>query len=219
MPGSAAAIREPWRMAVSYLHDAFGGNLGGLDLPFMREAGPDKVRLIQEMIAKRINSPLTSSLGRLFDGVAALAGLRSRVSYEGQAAMELEMAAQNETESFYDYFLEGDSPWRMPPAPIVRAVAADVGTGCPVALISAKFHNTLIRLFGDLCDRIRAAHGLKRVVLSGGVFQNVRLLTGLARALEAEGFEVFSHRLVPTNDGGIALGQAVIAAKSMQEKA
>jgi len=151
--------------------------------------------------------------------VAALAGLRSRVSYEGQAAMELEMAAQNETESFYDYFLEGDSPWRMPPAPIVRAVAADVGKGCPVALISAKFHNTLIRLFGDLCDRIRAAHGLKRVVLSGGVFQNARLLTGLARALEAEGFEVFSHRLVPTNDGGIALGQAVIAAKSMQEKA
>jgi len=219
MPGSAAAIREPWRMAVSYLHDAFGGNLGGLDLPFMREAGPDKVRLIQEMIAKRINSPLTSSLGRLFDGVAALAGLRSRVSYEGQAAMELEMAAQNETESFYDYFLEGDSPWRMPPAPIVRAVAADVGKGCPAALISAKFHNTLIRLFGDLCDRIRAAHGLKRVVLSGGVFQNVRLLTGLARALEAEGFEVFSHRLVPTNDGGIALGQAVIAAKSMQGKA
>jgi len=215
MPGSAAAIREPWRMAVSYLHDAFGGNLGGLDLPFMREAGPDKVRLIQEMIAKRINSPLTSSLGRLFDGVAAIAGLRSRVSYEGQAAMELEMAAQNETESFYDYFLEGDGCWRMPPAPIVRAVAADVDKGCPVALISAKFHNTLIRLFGDLCDRIRAAHGLKRVVLSGGVFQNARLLTGLARALEAEGFEVFSHRLVPTNDGGIALGQAVIAAKSI----
>jgi hydrogenase maturation protein HypF len=101
----------------------------------------------------------------------------------------------------------------------VRAVAADVGKGRPVALISATFHNTLIRLFDDLCDRIRAAHGLKRVVLSGGVFQNARLLTGLARALEAGGFEVFSHRLVPTNDGGIALGQAVIAAKSMQEKA
>jgi hydrogenase maturation protein HypF len=212
MPGSAAAIREPWRMAVSYLHDAFGENLGGLDLPFMRAAGADKVRLIQEMIAKRINSPLTSSLGRLFDGVAAIAGLRSRVSHEGQAAMELEMAAQSETEPFYDYSIEGDGPWRMLPAPIVRAAAADVGRGCPVGLISAKFHNTLIRLFGDLCDRIRAAHGLKRVVLSGGVFQNARLLTGLTQALEAKGFEVFSHRLVPTNDGGIALGQAMIAA-------
>ncbi|CAG0929400.1 hypothetical protein PLCT1_01032, partial [Planctomycetaceae bacterium] len=188
MPGSAAAIREPWRMAVSYLHDALGGNLGGLDLPFMRETGPDKVRLIQEMIVKRINSPLTSSLGRLFDGVAAIAGLRSRVSFEGQAAMELEMAARNETESFYDYFLEGDGPWRMPPAPIVRAVATDVGKGCQISLISARFHNTLIRLFSDLCDRIRAAHGLKQVVLSGGVFQNSRLLTGLARALEGRGF-------------------------------
>jgi len=147
--------------------------------------------------------------------VAAIAGLRSRVSFEGQAAMELEMAAQNETESFYDYSCDGDGPWRIPPAPIVRAVAADVGKGRPVALISATFHNTLIRLFGDLCDRVRAAHGLKRVVLSGGVFQNARLLTGLARVLEAGGFEVLSHRLVPTNDGGIALGQAVIAAKSM----
>lgn len=219
MPGSAAAIREPWRMAVSYLQDAFGGDLGGLDLPFMREAGADKVRLIQEMIVKRINAPLTSSLGRLFDGVAALAGLRSRVSYEGQAAMELEMAARDETDSFYDFVLEGDGPWRMPPAPIIRAVAEDVGKGCPASWISAKFHNTMIRSFGDLCGRIRAAHGLKRVVLSGGVFQNARLLTGLVRRLESAGFEVFSHRLVPTNDGGIALGQAVIAAKSLQEKA
>jgi hydrogenase maturation protein HypF len=219
MPGSAAAIREPWRMAVSYLQDAFGENLGGLDLPFMREAGADKVKLMQEMIAKRINSPLTSSLGRLFDGVAAIAGLRSRVSYEGQAAMELEMAAQSETESFYDYYLEGDGPWQMLPAPIVRAAVADVGRGCTVGLISARFHNTLIRLFGDLCGRIRAAHGLKRVVLSGGVFQNARLLTGLVPVLEARGFEVFSHRLVPTNDGGIALGQAVIAAKSLEQGA
>jgi hydrogenase maturation protein HypF len=107
----------------------------------------------------------------------------------------------------------------MPPAPIVRAVAEDVGKGCTVGLISAKFHNTLIRLFSDLCDRIRAARGLKRVVLSGGVFQNARLLTGLFPVLEARGFEVFSHRLVPTNDGGIALGQAVIAAKSIEQGA
>jgi len=219
MPGSVAAIREPWRMAVSYLHDAFGRNLGGLDLPFLREAGADKVELMQEMIAKRINSPLTSSLGRLFDGVAAIAGLRSRVSYEGQAAMELEMAAQNENERFYDYSCDGEGPWRIPPAPIVRAVAEDVGRDCTVGLISAKFHNTLIRLFGDLCDRIRAAHGLKRVVLSGGVFQNARLSTGLTQTLEAKGFEVFSHRLVPTNDGGIALGQAVIAAKRIEHGA
>jgi hydrogenase maturation protein HypF len=212
MPGSTAAIREPWRMAVSYLCDAYGERLGGLDLPFLREAGADKVKRLQEMIAKRINSPLTSSLGRLFDGVAALAGLRSRVNYEGQAAMELEMAVQTETESFYEYAWEGDGPVRILPAPIIRGVVEDIGKGCSLSAISAKFHNTLIRLLADLCERIRRERGLKRVALSGGVFQNARLLTGLSSALEAKGFEVFSHRQVPTNDGGIALGQAVIAA-------
>jgi hydrogenase maturation protein HypF len=219
MPGSAAAIREPWRMAVSYLQDAFGSNLGGRELPVVREAGADKVQLMLTMIAQRINSPLTSSLGRLFDGVAAIAGLRSRVNYEGQAAMELEMAARDETEAVYDCACEGDRPIRILPAPIIRGVVADIGKGTSVSTISGKFHNTLIRLFGDLCDRVRAAHGLKRVVLSGGVFQNARLLTGLARELETKGFEVFSHRLVPTNDGGIALGQAVIAAKSIEHGA
>ena len=219
MPGSAAAIREPWRMAVSYLIDAYGEGIDGLDLPVLREVGSEKANVIRAMIAKRINSPLTSSLGRLFDGVAAIAGLRSRVNYEGQAAMELEMAARAETETFYEYAWEGDGPLRVLPAPIVRGVVEDVRKGCPLAVISERFHNTLIRLLADLCDRVREVHGLKRVVLSGGGFQNARLLAGLIPALEARGFEVFSHRQVPTNDGGIALGQAVIAAKSMQERA
>jgi hydrogenase maturation protein HypF len=219
MPGSAAAIREPWRMAVSYLHDAFGSSLGGLDLPVLREAGADKVRLMQAMIARRINSPLTSSLGRLFDGVAAIAGLRSRVNYEGQAAMELEMAARDETEAVYDCACEGDGPIRILPAPIICGVVADIGKGASVSAISVKFHNTLIRLLADLCDRIRRERDLNRVVLSGGVFQNARLLAGLIPALMARGFEVYSHRWVPTNDGGIALGQAVVAAKSMEQKA
>jgi hydrogenase maturation protein HypF len=219
MPGSAAAIREPWRMAVSYLHDAFGSSLGGLDLPVLREAGADKVRLMQAMIAQRINSPLTSSLGRLFDGVAAIAGLRSRVNYEGQAAMELEMAARDETESVYDCACEGDGPIRILPAPIICGVVADIGKGTPVSTISVKFHNTLIRLLADLCDRIRRERDLNRVVLSGGVFQNARLLAGLIPALMTRGFEVYSHRWVPTNDGGIALGQAVVAAKSMEQRA
>ncbi len=213
MPGSAAAIREPWRMAVSYLHDAYGEGFGGVDLPVLREAGPDRVAVIREMIAKRINSPLTSSLGRLFDGVAAIAGLRSRVSYEGQAAMELEMAAaQAETDAFYEYAWEGAEPLRILPAPMVRGAAEDARMGRPAALISVKFHNTLIRLMAELCDRIAGTHGVRRVVLSGGVFQNVRLLTGLIPVLQARGLEVFSHRRVPTNDGGIALGQAVVAA-------
>jgi len=168
--------------------------------------------LIQEMILKRINSPLTSSLGRLFDGVAAIAGLRSRVNYEGQAAMELEMAAQDATDSYYEFAWQGDRPLRILPAPIIRGVVEDIQKGCARSAVSAKFHSTLIRLLADLCDRIRRERGLKRVALSGGVFQNARLLTGLIPALEAKGLEVFSHRRVPSNDGGIALGQAVIAA-------
>jgi len=214
MPGGAAAIKEPWRMAVSYLQDAFGEGLWSLELPVLREAGADKVRLMLAMGAKRINSPLTSSLGRLFDGVAAIASLRTRVTYEGQAAMELEMAAADETESFYEYAWEEGSPCRILPAPIIRGVVGDIGKGLSVSTISVKFHNTLILLFRELCERIRRQRGLNRVVLSGGVFQNARLLTGLVPALAARGFEVYSHRLVPTNDGGIALGQAVIAAQS-----
>jgi len=219
MPGGAAAIKEPWRMAVSYLWDAFGDGLWDLPPAGLRQVGEDKVRLMLEMIAKRINSPLTSSLGRLFDGVAALAGLRQRVTYEGQAAMELEMAAVEETDAEYEFAWETGRSYRILPAPIIRGVMADLGKGMPVGAVSAKFHNTLVHLFADLCSRIGRERGLNRVVLSGGVFQNARLLTGLGSALQSRGLQAFSHRLVPSNDGGIALGQAVIAAKSLTHRA
>jgi len=211
MPGSAAAIREPWRMAVSYLNDAYGAAFAELDLPVLRRAGADRVRAMREIADKRVNSPLTSSLGRLFDGVAALVGLRAAVSFEGQAAMELEMAAGEAGEA-YPFAWEEGTPMRILPAPIVRAVVADVLAGVPAATVSARFHATLVHLFGELAAAIGHRHGLRRVVLSGGVFQNGRLLGGLIPALEERGFEVFAHRLVPCNDGGIALGQAVIAA-------
>jgi hydrogenase maturation protein HypF len=215
MPGSAAAIKEPWRMAVSYLQDAFGEGLSGLDLPVLREAGADKVRLMGEMMQKRINSPLTSSLGRLFDGVAAIAGLRGRVNFEGQAAMELEMAAADGIDAAYEFAWEDGEPVRILPAPIIRGVAGDRLRGVAAAVISAKFHNTLVRLFAELCDLLRRRHDLNRAVLSGGVFQNARLLAGFSAALAARGFEVYSHCQVPSNDGGIALGQAVVAAHRM----
>jgi hydrogenase maturation protein HypF len=214
MPGSAAAIKEPWRMALSYLHDAFGNSMWDQDLPVLREIGDAKARFIVEMIEKQVNSPQTSSMGRLFDGVAAIAGLRGRVNYEGQAAMELEMAAADDTDSAYDFAWQDGEPLRILPAPIIRGVVADLRRGAPVPLISARFHNSLVRMLSDLCSLLRGRRGLNRVVLSGGVFQNARLLGGLIPALEGSGFEVYSHRQVPTNDGGIALGQALIAAQS-----
>ncbi len=212
MPGSTAAIKEPWRMAVSYLQDAYGPDVGRLNLPALEGLEHEKLTVIGEMITKGVNCPPTSSLGRLFDGVAAICGIRSRVNFEGQAAMELEMLAAESAESLYDYEWEKDRILRILPAPIIRGVVADIQNRLSLAEIGAKFHRTLIYLFADLCDAVRKENGLNRVVLSGGCFQNAMLLTGLIRALEEHSFEVFSHEQVPTNDGGIALGQAVAAA-------
>jgi len=212
MPGGTAAIQAPWRMAVSYLLDAYGKDFHELGLPVLKEIEKDKLTIISEMITKGVNSPPTSSLGRLFDGVAAICGIRRQVSFEGQAAMELEMVAADTARSTYDTEWRSDGIYKILPAPIIRGVVKDLQEGRSVAEISAKFHRTLIGLFADLCTALRRDRDLNRVVLSGGVFQNSILLTGLISALEERNFSVFSHQQVPTNDGGIALGQAVVAA-------
>ncbi len=212
MPGGTAAIQAPWRMAVSYLRNAYGKGFQELGLPVLKEIEIDKLTIISEMITKGVNTPLTSSLGRLFDGVAAICGIRSQVNFEGQAAMELEMLAADTAGSTYDYEWLSDDTYQILPAPIILGVVKDLQDGKSVADISAKFHWTLICLFVDLCTVIRKDRDLNRVVLSGGVFQNSILLTGLINALEKRKFSVFSHQQVPTNDGGIALGQAVVAA-------
>jgi len=213
MPGGAAAIREPWRMAISYLYDAFGEGFLGLKLPLFQGLEKEKIKIILHMISKKVNAPQTSSLGRLFDGIAAILGIRKKVAYEGQAAMELEMAIRRETGESYDYEWErGKESYRVLVGPIVRGVVRDMENGLQVSDISSKFHSTLIRLFSDLCTLLRKETGLDRVVLSGGVFQNAILLAGLKKALEEKHFQVFTHCIVPCNDGGISLGQAAVAA-------
>jgi len=212
MPGSTAAIKQPWRMGLSYLFAAFGDEVKDLPLPFLRGIQGVRTTITLEMIKKRINAPLTSSLGRLFDGVAALVGLRNEVAFEGQAAMELEMMAASPADHSYDCHWPSGTPLQIPTAPIIRAVVEDLLQGIAPAVISARFHLTLVRLFTDLCDQLRRDTGLTRVVLSGGVFQNAILLGGLVRALEDKSFKVYTHKQVPTNDGGLSLGQAIIAA-------
>ena len=212
MPGSAAAIKEPWRMALSYLQNTYGNEFYNLDLPLVKKIDVGKLAVIDKMISQKINSPLTSSLGRLFDGVAAICGIRDRVNFEGQAAMELEMAALADSEGVYEYGWETDGVYRIFTAPIIQGVVEDVANARPIGEISSRFHRTLIQLFAELCVIIGKEQDLNRVVLSGGVFQNAILLTGLIGALEEKNFKVFSHQQVPTNDGGIALGQAVVAA-------
>ncbi len=212
MPGAAAAIKQPWRMALSYLYRAYGQRYRNLDLPLLRSVNDEQVRIIAEMIEKNVNSPQTSSLGRLFDAVAAIVGLRTEVVFEGQAAMELEMAAATDKVKSYDAGWTNGDPLRIPTDPIIQGVVGDVLSGESAAVISARFHQTLIELFAALCDTLRNTDGLQKVVLSGGVFQNTILLTGLIKALEQKRFAVYTHKRVPCNDGGISLGQAMIAA-------
>ncbi len=218
MPGSTAAIKEPWRMAISYLQDAYGPDFVDLGLPVLDSIGNDKLAVISQMINQEFNSPMTSSLGRLFDGVAAICGIRNRVNFEGQAAMELEMLADDTAASGYDCAWERENGFLVPPAPIIRAVVADVQNNVSPAEIGAKFHLTLVQLFSDICDELRREYGLDRVVLSGGCFQNATLLSGMIRSLQARKFDVYSHEQVPTNDGGISLGQAVVAAAVYEER-
>jgi hydrogenase maturation protein HypF len=211
MPGGDAATREPFRMALSCLHHAYGGDLP--DLPMVAAIPETERRLLLQMMEKGVNCPLTSSCGRLFDAVAALCGLRQRVSYEGQAALELEMAIAGEGEAgYYPYDIEhAAAGYIFQPAATIRAIVDDLQGGVPVSVVSARFHNTLTYLVAETCLLVRADTGLTRVALSGGVFQNRTLTEKCVAILKRGGFEVLTHSLVPPNDGGLALGQAVVA--------
>jgi hydrogenase maturation protein HypF len=212
MPGSAAAIKEPWRMAVSYLYDAFGEEMWDMEIPFLKKHEREKIEFITGMISKKINSPETSSLGRLFDGIAAITGIRNRVFFEGQAAMELEMLSAENIDEKYDYeWIDEGGIYKIPTAPIVKGVVSDINNGVHLSAIGGKFHRTVISLFAGLCEKIRKETGIGNAALSGGSFQNSILLSGMIRALEEKGFKVYTHKLVPSNDGGISLGQAVVA--------
>ncbi len=212
MPGGAAAIKSPQRMALAYLDQIYGQDVWQLDLPSLAGMDRGEAGIIQQMCARRINAPLTSSLGRLFDAVAAMVGLRRQVAFEGQAAMELEMMADDQTRQGYDFQWRDGPVRQIAVAPVLKGVVEDVRGGLPAFIISRKFHNTLIQGFAELCVVIGRETGLNSVVFSGGCFQNRLLLEGLTQTLQDRNMTVYSHMQVPTNDGGISLGQAVIGA-------
>jgi hydrogenase maturation protein HypF len=212
MPGAAAAIKEPWRMALAYLLEAFGDKAMDLELEWIKRRDPQACGILIRMIENSVNSPLTSSMGRLFDAVSSLLSVRDRVNYEGQAAIELEMIADPDEKGEYPFEIrEAEQPMVVDPIKIVREIVKDLNRGLPPSCISGKFHRTVARLVVETCKRLRLYCGLERVVLSGGVFQNTLLLGLVFECLEEAGFEVYTHHLVPTNDGGISLGQAVVA--------
>lgn len=214
MPGGAAAIHEPWRMAVSYLAHHFGRDFRSLQIPFVREIDLQETELLIRMMDQKINSPLTSSCGRLFDAIAALVGLRQQVNYEAQAAIELEMAieALGDTEGYpFDLIPDGDC-WIIATRTLFESLIADLARGISTGVISRRFHNGLVNAFARLATLLRERTSLNRVCLSGGTFNNIYLSQRLEERLSGEGFEVFTHREVPAGDGGLSLGQAVIAA-------
>ncbi len=208
LPGGDVAIRQPWRAALTYVRDAIPGKF----LPIAFEGVRDRdVAVVRTMLERNLNTVDTSSCGRLFDAVASLCGLRHEINFEGQAAIELEMIASPSIGEHYGFDIAASEPWQIDFRPMIAAIVDEVNGGVSARDVSAKFHNTLAKVIAEVCLRLRRAEGLNRVCLSGGTFQNMKLLTKAVSGLRANGFDVYMHSKVPPNDGGIALGQAVIA--------
>ncbi len=214
MPGGESAVREPWRMAFSYLYYAFGDE--ALDLAPLQRFDRQRLNVLKSMVDSRLNSPLTSSAGRLFDGVSSILGLRDKVDYEGQAAIELEQIASPDLSSRYDFeIVQGNGVVLIEPSKVLREMVRDMAAKVSQAEISARFHSGLSELVLKVASILRQKYGTSSVALSGGVFQNMVLLDRTHSLLVANGFTVYTHHLVPPNDGGLSLGQAVLASATL----
>ena len=216
MPGGEAAIRRPYRLAAGYLYTLLGEIP---PLPFLAEIDDLEVEAIMKQIDKGLNAPLTSSCGRLFDAVSALLGVRGEISYEAQAAIELEMlASEAEAQGSYPFsIVEQKGVNIVQLKELLAAIVADLQEGVSIPIIGLKFHESVVAIIVEMCRRISQATGRKGVALSGGVFQNRLLLRKTKEALRQAGFTPYTHHQVPTNDGGISLGQAIVAhAKTMR---
>ncbi|MFD6494327.1 carbamoyltransferase HypF [Streptomyces sp. NPDC059944] len=226
LPGGDAAVRNPYRMALSHLRAA--GLPWTDELPCAAAATPEERRLLERQLERELNCVPTSSMGRLFDAVSSLAGIRHRVEYEAQAAMELENAAlgdltgppaDDERDDAYRFILRTDrrdpaAPLIADPGPVLAAAAADVRDGVAAGPVARRFHRAVVALVQEVCAVARDRTGIRTVALSGGVFCNALLTEGCGTVLERDGFTVLRHRRVPPNDGGLALGQLIVAARA-----
>jgi hydrogenase maturation protein HypF len=219
LPGGEAAVKNPCRMAAAYLHALYGEDFPSQARRLGLTYSPLEERILCRQLAEGLNSPITTSAGRLFDAVAAALNVCRLRTYEGQPAMELEMVADETEAGLYAATVkDGPDALILDTLAIFRGVVADRNFGVAVAIIAARFHNSLARLLGDACDLIRERTGLNLVALSGGVLQNAFLFTRLKRTLAARGFQVLTHNLTPPNDGSIALGQVAVAAARIQQE-
>ncbi|MFH1010146.1 MAG: Sua5/YciO/YrdC/YwlC family protein, partial [bacterium] len=219
--GGERAAYEPWRMALAWLHETFGEEVYELPLNFLRELlserrKSDLAALLNPELRGKV-FPLTSSLGRLFDAVAAILFFGTRRQYEGQAAMLLEGRICAAAEPPYPMDVhKTDGIWILSPVPMFQALVSDIQKGISETLLSRRFHEAIVSGFIRLCELIRESHHLETVALSGGCFQNTFLLSAFEQRLTQKGFRVLSHHQVPANDAGVSLGQAVVA--NAQEK-
>jgi len=210
MPGGDKATDEPWRMAVSYLYKIYGNDFLKFDLPFLKNINLSYVELLINAIDKKINCPLTSGSGRLFDAVAALLNLCPYSKFHAEAPMRLESVIAQNIQEEYLYTINNTISFEK----TIEQIVYDLQHNVQSSEISAKFHNTIVSVIIKVVEAIRRQHNINKIVLSGGTFQNKYLLEKVENLLMSNNFEVFSHRKIPTNDGGIALGQLVIAAKN-----
>ena len=220
LPGGDEAVRHPDRMAFGALVTEMGEDVAVEAAKRLLPAIPEPHRrVLADMVARGVRSPLTSSAGRLFDAVSALLGLCHEVSYEGQAAIRLQAVAKVDVRDGYVFELERSTrPWVLSPSRMFRELLDDIRSGVDIGVVSARFHRGVASGAAAVCAAIREETGLCDVMLSGGVFQNHLLLAWLTASLKLAGFRVHSHRVVPPNDGGIALGQAAVALARAERK-
>lgn len=213
MHGGEKSILEPWRMAVSYLYES-----QALDMAIIRQMYGTEAETVIKMLEKNINCIETSSMGRLFDAVSSILGICNKVSFEGQASMELEAVIEDSsTEDFYPYIIEDKTEdIILNPSPIIRGLMEDRLKNIPISTISRRFHNSIIRASVDTCKIIRNSTTISEVALSGGVFQNSYLLKNMVTSLIRENFTVYTHSTIPSNDGGVSIGQIIIANESLK---
>ena len=221
MPGGEKAIKEPWRMAVAYLYQTFGDDIFKVASFYFKRFNQYDVEMVIKMIKKKINSPLTSSVGRLFDAVSSLLGIKDMITFEGEAAIELEMRAAyakgKEIKTYPFRIISGETKV-IDLKPFIKAIVEDFNKGTDVSIISLCFHHTLAIIILKISCILTQEYKIPDVVLSGGVFQNKLLLDFTEAYLREAGFKVWFSERIPTNDGGISLGQAVIVGEIFKRK-
>jgi hydrogenase maturation protein HypF len=210
LAGGDAAVRYPWRIALAMVDDAFDGDAPLDALPLFSTIPAADVDVVRQMIRQRLNAPLAHGVGRYFDGMGALGLGRSRAGYEGHLALAWNVAAADGERGRYRYDIARTSPWQLDLRPMVRDAVFELIGGESPARVSARFHNTLAAATADLVRGVARTAGKLPVALSGGCFQNARLTEAVLRELVPE-FTVYTHARVPPGDGGLALGQAVVA--------